>query len=235
MGAARALSGVRAGQRGCCRRGDACVGGAGLVASSSSSTPSSIRIVRDRRRPARAGRTVHSSVTRTCSGLGRSGVGVSSKRPIWPGPTGAYVGRTTRRACPAGGIWARCVSGEKPRASVSSRFAKKTAQSLEATVTSSAGPSPTLTSAARYCSPGLVRMRAGSRVSAPMTEVVARAGSRRHCGVGCQYQAFQIVIPALNAEIPAATQEETVPASAMSMTLSASARSHARQSAEEVA
>ncbi|EEH65919.1 hypothetical protein HMPREF0058_1217 [Actinomyces urogenitalis DSM 15434] len=53
--------------------------------------------------------------------------------------------------------------------------------------------------------------------------------------MGRQYQAFQIVIPALTAEIPAATQEETVPASAMSMTLSASARSHARQSAGEVA
>ena len=68
-----------------------------------------------------------------------------------------------------------------------------------------------------------------------MTGRAPWAGSSRHCGVGRQYQAFQIVIPALTAEIPAATQEETVPASAMSMTLSASARSHARQAAEEVA
>lgn len=235
MGAARAVGGVRADQRGSRCRAYAGMGASGLVASTSASRPSSTRIVRDCLRPVRAGRTVHSSVTRIRFGMGRSGVGSSSKRFSRPGWIGACVGRTTRRACSAGGIWARCDSGEKPRASVSSRCAKKTAQSLEVTVTSSAGPSPTLTSAARYCSSGPLSVADGSRVRAPMTDLVALAGSSLHCGVGRQYQAFQTVIPALTAEIPAATQEEIVPTSAMPVTLSVSARSCAHQSIQVVA
>ncbi|MBS5977742.1 MAG: hypothetical protein KIA99_09140 [Actinomyces urogenitalis] len=68
-----------------------------------------------------------------------------------------------------------------------------------------------------------------------MTDLVALAGSSLHCGVGRQYQAFQTVIPALTAEIPAATQEEIVPTSAMPVTLSVSARSCAHQSIQVVA